>query len=66
METVKASYITAAHRDTGEIRRDETNRAESYVFDSSQFFPARDGSWLMVDWVDFDTTQSWYVVECDN
>jgi len=34
---------------------------ESLVFSDSQFFPARDGSWLMVDWM--SGSGNWYVTE---
>jgi hypothetical protein len=43
--------------------RDETNGL-SAVFSTSQLFPARDGTWLMVDWIELESGHTnWYVTE---
>lgn len=34
---------------------------EALVFDDSQFFPARDGTWLMVDYI--PESGNWYITE---
>lgn len=31
------------------------------IFSDSQFFPAKDGTWLMVDWMGL--TETWFVSE---
>jgi hypothetical protein len=58
MEQMKSTHVTCKMRD-GYVT-DETE-GESLIFPFSQFFPARDGTWLMVDWMShFD---EWYVTE---
>lgn len=56
MNNFKSTHIVSEL--DGVYRVSETD-GESCIFDFSEFFVAKDGTWLMVDWMpDFDT---WYV-----
>lgn len=52
---MKSTGMTANRN--GEIQTSAWGVTESNIFPSSQFFPAKDGTWLMVDWM---TTGVWY------
>lgn len=58
MEYMKSSVII--NKMDGVYAADETD-GRSLIFGDAQFFLAKDGTWLMVDWI--DTTQLWYVTE---
>lgn len=60
MTYMKSSYITSEV--SGEYRTGETE-GKSRIFPESQFFPAKDGTWLMVDWVAIASGSYWYVTE---
>lgn len=59
-----SGMVASVHSDTPYVRHAKTG-GRSMVFVNSQMFPARDGLWLIVDWLQFkDGTWSWYVTEC--
>lgn len=57
---MKSSRVTSVSN--GEYQTSETS-GESPVFKDSQLFPAKDGSWLMVDWASIGDVWFWYVTE---
>jgi len=58
---MKSNHIVS--KVDGEYVTGETNGG-SYVFRDSQFFPAKDGTWLMVDWIELESGRAnWYVTE---
>lgn len=59
MSVMKSSRITNALN--GEYGSSETIEGVSDIFPDSQFFPAKDGTWLMVDWMSH--SNEWYVTE---
>lgn len=58
MSYMKSSRITS--KIDGAYGTGETE-GESAVFPDAQFFPAKDGTWLMVDWI--SEAHEWYVTE---
>jgi hypothetical protein len=58
MPYMKSSHITS--KVDGRYQVGDT-LGESSIFLDSQFLPARDGSWLMVDWI--PDRGNWYVTE---
>ena len=64
MKIVKGTHITSVNSVDPYVRRAESTGSNS-VFGDSQFIHAKDGSWLMVDWIEWASGQwSWYVIEC--
>lgn len=62
-DTFKGTHITSNHSD-GRIHRAKLALGALTIFSTAQFFPARDGSWLMVDWIRMSGgLWSWYVAE---
>jgi hypothetical protein len=55
-ESMKSTHIVS--KIMGEYVVCETT-GDSEVYDWSEFFVAKDGTWLMVDWI--DVIDSWYV-----
>lgn len=58
MSYMRSTHITSV--ENGEYVTDETE-GKSEIFPLSQLFPARDGTWLMVDWMKY--LDKWYVTE---
>lgn len=64
MTTVATSYTVAVYSERDGVDRRRTN-GRSELFDESQFVPARDGSWIMLDWIEWaDGAWTWYATEC--
>lgn len=61
MTYMKSSHITSKLLDEAYGTGETTG--ESFVFEDSQFFPAKDGTWLMVDYVVTFNHTYWYVTE---
>lgn len=57
MDTFRCGTI-ASVQSRRPVLIDPTEKGEVNIFTNSQFFPAPDGSWVMVDYME---TGNWYV-----